>query len=274
MAIQYEISPPKGLLKINLPELWRYRELFYVLSWRDIKIRYKQTALGVLWAIFQPFITMVVFSVFFGKLAKVPSDGIPYPIFAYSGLLFWTYFSNALSNTSNSLIQDANLIKKVYFPRVILPMSTALTPLIDFFIAVAMLFLLMYYFHYPLGWLGIVLMPILLAISFLIATGLGLILASVNAKYRDVRYILPFFIQLLLYLTPVIYPVSLIPERYQKLLYLNPMTGVITTARSALLGTASVNWTNLAISLGAGVVFFVIGLTYFRRMERFFADVL
>lgn len=274
LTTEYKITPPRGLLRLDFKEIWRFRELFLVLAWRDIKIRYKQTALGAIWAIFQPFITMVIFSVFFGQLAKVPSDGSPYPIFAYSGLLFWSYFSNALTSTSNALIHDANLVKKVYFPRLILPMATALTPLIDFFIALLMLAILMIYFHFTPGWLGLLLIPALLIVSFLIATGLGLILASINAKFRDVRYILPFFIQLLLYLTPVIYPVSLIPEKYQWLLYLNPMTGVITTSRAALLGTSAIDWSNLSISLGMGVVVFLIGLTYFRRMERFFADVI
>lgn len=274
VKIEYEIKPPKGLVSFNFPELWRYKELLYVFSWRDIKVRYKQTAIGALWAIFQPFITMIIFTVFFGGLAKVPSDGIPYPIFVYTGLLFWNYFSTALTNASNCLVENENIVKKVYFPRLILPISTTVTPLIDFCFALLILFGLMIYYHFTPSFLGIILIPVLLLISMLTASGLGFFLSAVNAKYRDVRYALPFFIQIMMYVTPVIYSVTIIPQKYQWIAYLNPMAGVISTARVTLLNTGSVNMLEIAIALIITIALFFIGLAYFRKTERFFADVL
>jgi len=274
MIKEYIIAPPKGLVRVDFPEILRYKDLLYIFIWRDIKVRYKQTVLGIVWAIFQPFLTMIIFTVFFGVLVKVPSDGVPYPIFVYSGLLIWTYFSGALTNTNDCLISNESIIKKVYFPRLILPISTTITPLIDFFFALLILFGLMFYYHFTPSVLGIFLLPVLLFITLLSASGLGLFLSSVNAKYRDVRYILPFFIQILMYITPVIYPISLIPQKFQWLMYLNPMAGVITIARSTLLGTASTNWYALLISLGIGVLLLILGVAYFRKTERFFADIL
>lgn len=270
----YIITPPRGLVRINWGELWRFRELFYILSWRDIKVRYKQTYLGVAWAIFQPITTMVIFTVFFGRLAKIQTDGVPYPIFVYAGLLFWTYYMTALNNATSSLIDNENIIKKVYFPRLILPVSTTITPIVDFLMALIVLFGLMIYYQYTPSLLGILAIPVLLFISMIAASGLGLFLASVNAKYRDVRYILPFFIQLLLYITPVIYPVSLIPNQWQALLYLNPMTGVISLARYLLLDQGTINWQYMAISLASAIIVFFLGLIYFRKTERFFADLI
>jgi lipopolysaccharide transport system permease protein len=271
---KFEITPPKGLIRINPAEIWRYRELFYIFAWRDIKVRYKQTFFGIGWAIFQPFFTMLIFSIFFGRLAKVPSDGVPYPIFVYSGLLLWNYFAGALSNISDCLVGNEGIVKKVYFPRLILPLSTAVTPVIDFVFAFSILFLLMVYYHYTPSILGLLLIPILIFISFLTASGIGFFLSSVNVKYRDVRYILPFFIQLMLFLTPIIYPVSLIPAQFQWVIFLNPMAGVITIARSSLLHTGVVNWQLLPLSLGIGLFLFLIGIAYFRRAERFFADIM
>lgn len=271
---EYEIKPPKGLVNFNFPEIWRYRELLYVFAWRDIKVRYKQTAIGALWAIFQPFVTMIIFTVFFGGLAKVPSDGIPYPIFVYTGLLFWNYFSTALTNASNCLVENENIVKKVYFPRLILPVSTTVTPLIDFCFALLILFGLMIYYHFTPSFLGIVLIPVLLLISMLTASGLGFFLSAVNAKYRDVRYALPFFIQIMMYVTPVIYSVNIIPHKFQWIAYLNPMAGVISTARVVLLGTGSVDMIEAVIAPVVTIILFIIGLAYFRKTERFFADIL
>lgn len=272
--IEYVIAPPKGLVRINWPELWRYRELFYIFVWRDVKVRYKQTVLGVAWAVFQPLATMIIFTVFFGRIAHVPSDNVPYPIFAYVGLLLWTYYMSALGNATNCLVENENIVKKVYFPRLILPVSTTITPLIDFGAALVVLFGLMAWYRYvPHAW-GIVALPFLLLVSTVAASGLGLFLASFNAKYRDVRYALPFFLQLLLYVTPVIYPVSLVPARWQWLLYLNPMTGVISVARSLLVGGSSIHWGLVGISLLSAAAAFVCGVIYFRRTERFFADII
>lgn len=269
-----EITPPKSLIAIDLNELWRFRDLFYIFVWRDIKVRYKQTILGILWAIFQPLLTMIIFTVFFGNLAKVPSDNIPYPIFVYTGLLLWNYFSTALTNASGCLLENEGIIKKVFFPRLILPFSATITPAIDFCFALVILFILMFFYHFTPGALGIILIPALLIISFLSAVGLGLFCAAVNVKYRDVRYILPFFIQLFMFITPVIYPVSIIPRRFQWLMFLNPMAGVITIARSSLLHTAIINWRLLGVSLVSALILLFFGITYFRKTERFFADVL
>lgn len=274
VQLEYAITPPKGLVRIDWAELWRYKELFLIFVWRDIKIRYKQTILGLAWAIFQPFVTMIIFSIFFGTLAKVPSDGIPYPIFVYSGLLFWTYYLSALTNTTGCLVDNEGIIKKIYFPRLVLPISVAITPMVDFIAALFILFGLMAYYHYMPHFLGIIAIPVLLFVSMVSASGLGLFMSSLNVKYRDVRYILPFFTQLLLYVTPVIYPISLIPEKFQAFLYINPMTGVITVARSFLLHQGTVNWNYIGISVLSSIIMFALGLAYFRKTERFFADII
>lgn len=271
-SIQYEITPPKGLVRINWLELWRFRELFYIFVWRDIKVRYKQTAIGISWAIFQPLLTMLIFTIFFGRLAKVPSDNIPYPVFVFTGLVFWTYFQTALSNATSCLVDNENIIKKVYFPRLILPISTLVTPMIDFVAALVILFCMMAYFHYVPGILGILVIPFLLLMSLLASAGLGLFFSSVNVKFRDVKYALPFFIQILLFVTPVIYPISIIPERFQWVIYLNPLTGVITIARSLLLQVTSINWMLVLISVISSLVLALLGIMYFRKTERFFAD--
>ena len=267
------IKPQSGWIKINFKELWRYRELFYIFTWRDIKVRYKQTVIGVVWAILQPFLLMVVFSTFFGGLAKIPSDNIPYPIFVFSGLIFWNYFSTALNGTGNSLIENENIIKKVYFPRLILPLSPSITPIIDFLIAFAVFAGMLIYYHFTPTLIGIILLPILIIISLLRAAGLGTFLAAINVRYRDIRYALPFFIQLLIFLTPVIYPATLIQEKYRWLLALNPMTGVIETARAGLIGSGPVNFNILAISGIISIVLFLFGIFYFRKTEKLFADI-
>ena len=267
------IRPKKTFSLNDLKEIWQYRELLLFFTWCDLKVRYKQTAIGVGWAIFQPFTTMVVFSIFFGKLANMPSDGIPYPIFVYVGLLLWQFFSSALGETSNCLISNQSIITKVYFPRLILPLASTLTKLVDFAVASAILVGLMAYYHYMPHLAGLLILPLLLLISFMAAVSLGLFLASVNVKYRDVRYILPFFIQILLFLTPVIYPAS-IAGKYSWILAINPMTGVIKAARSALLGGAPINWELLAISGITCFVLLVFGVIYFKKTERYFADII
>jgi len=272
--MKHEITPPKGLVSINLPELWRYLDLLYIFVWRDIKVRYKQTVVGVLWVVFQPLLTMIIFSVLFGRLAKISTDGIPYPVFVYTGLLLWNYFSLALVNSSESLVANENIVKKVYFPRILLPASTVVTPAIDFAISFLVLLGLMLYYHFIPSVLSIVILPVLLLIAMLSSLGLGLYLSSLNVKYRDVRHILPFFIQIMMYLTPVIYPVTIFPQKYQWIAYLNPMSGLITLARSLLLGSSAVSWNLLPISFGVAVLMFIIGLAYFRKTERFFADVM
>ncbi len=267
------IRPKKLFSFADLKELWEYRELLYFFSWKELKVRYKQTAVGVAWAVFQPFITMVVFSMFFGQLLKVPSDGIPYPIFVYTGLLFWQFFSSALSNTSNILIQNQAIITKVYFPRLILPLSTVATKLVDFLIGAVILVGMMIYYGYMPNLIGLLIIPLLLLITFFASVGLGIFLASINVKYRDVQYVLPFFIQLLLFVTPVIYPASII-GKYSKILALNPMMGVIQSARAAILGTTALNWTLIGLSLLATVILMVIGIYTFKKAEGSFADLI
>ena len=267
------IKPKKTFSLDDFRELWNYRELLYFFTWRDLKVRYKQTLIGALWAILQPMTTMVVFTVFFGKLAKMPSDGVPYPIFVYAGLLFWQFFSSALSETSNVLISNQAIITKVYFPRLILPLSSVLTKFVDFAIASIILVGMMFYYGYTPQLVGFFIMPLLLLITFMAAVGGGLCLASINVKYRDVRYALPFFIQILLFVTPVIYPAS-IAGAYSKLLALNPMTGIIQTARAALLGATEINWLLLSISSLTCLAILLIGIVYFKKVERYFADIL
>jgi len=267
------IRPKKVFSVEDLKEIWRYKELLYFFTWRDFKVRYKQTTIGVLWAIFQPFMTMVVFSVFFGKFLKIPSDGVPYPIFVYTGLLFWQFFSSALSETSNVLIANQSIITKVYFPRLILPLSSVSTKFVDFGIAAVILGGMMAYYGYAPQLASIIVIPLLLAITFMAAVGGGLFLAAINVKYRDVRFVLPFFIQLLLFVTPVIYPAS-IAGAYSWLLAFNPMMGVIQNARAVLLGTAPINWILISISFTACSVLLVIGTIYFKKVERYFADII
>lgn len=267
------IKPKKTLSLQDFKEIWNFRELLYFFSWRDIKVRYKQTAIGALWAIFQPLITMVVFSIFFGKLANIPSDGVPYPIFVYVGLLFWQFFSTALSDTSNTLIANQSIITKVYFPRLTLPISAVVTKFVDFAIASIILVGLMVYYSYLPNLAGLLLLPLLAFITFMAAVGLGLFLAAINVKYRDVRYALPFFIQILLFISPVIYPAS-IAGNYSWILALNPMTGVIQTARAAVLGATPINWLLLSTSFVVCLIMLIIGVLYFKKVERYFADII
>ena len=267
------IEPKRGWVPVDLREVWQYRELLYFLTKRDIKVRYKQTVLGGLWAVIQPAFTMIVFTLLFGRLAKIPSDGMPYPLFVYVGLLPWTYFANAVSASGNSLVGSANLITKVYFPRLIIPASASLGGLLDFFVALIVLAALMIHYGFVPGLLGILLFPFLLALTFLCALGVGLWLSALNVQYRDIRYVIPFLIQLWMFVSPVIYPVSMVKGNYQRLLALNPMGGLIEAYRASILGHHPVDWSLLGISAAIIVVIFVTGLYYFRKMERRFADV-
>lgn len=268
------IKPQKGWIPINLKELWQFRDLLYFLSWRDIKVKYKQTILGVTWAILQPFFTMIVFSILFGKLAKVPSEGIPYPIFVYAGLLPWNYFSSALSSSGNSLVASSNLITKVYFPRLIIPASASLSALLDFFIASIILVGMMFFYHFTPNALGLIMIPVLVFMTFIVAVGCGLWLSALNVEYRDFQYVIPFLVQIWMFVTPVIYPVTLFPEKYRWILSLNPMGGIIGAFRTATLGHQPINWDLLFISSGVGFLIFFTGLLYFRKVERSFADVI
>lgn len=266
------IEPKTGWVPVDFKEIWNYRELLYFLTKRDIKVRYKQTVLGGLWAVIQPAFTMIVFTLFFGRLAKMPSDGLPYPIFVYAALLPWTYFANAVSASGNSLVGSANLITKVYFPRIVVPASAALAGLLDFFIALFVLAALMIYYQFMPG-LAILLFPFLVALTFLCAVGVGLWLSALNVQYRDIRYAIPFLIQVWMFVSPVIYPMSLVHGKYQWLLALNPMGGVIHAYRASLLGHQPIDWSLLALSALIILAIFLSGLYYFRRMEKVFADV-
>jgi len=266
------IGPKHGLNAIDPRELIRYRELIHILIWRDIKVRYKQTVLGAAWAIFQPFISMVVFSIFFGGLVKVPSDGFPYPVFVYAGLVPWTFFANGLSGASSSLTGQSHLISKIYFPRIILPLATFGARLVDFAISIVILFVLMlYYSIIPTA--QIALFPVMILVTLITAMGVGTFLSALEVTYRDVNHITPFLIQLWMYATPVIYPVSIVPEKWRWILALNPMAGIIDGYRACLLGHP-VNWAGLAISSAMALILLAIGVVYFKRVERRFADVI
>jgi lipopolysaccharide transport system permease protein len=267
----FSIIPQHGWVGLNLRELWSYRELLYFLTWRDIKVRYKQTVLGVAWAILQPVVSMLVFTLFFGKLAHMPSDGIPYPIFAYAGLLPWTFVSNAVSGAGDSLVGSAALITKVYFPRLVIPCAAVCAAMLDFAIAAVVLFTLMLWYGMAFHWVALMLAP-LAAIAALLAAAVGMCMSALNVKYRDVRYALPFMTQVWMFATPIIYPASIVPAKWRWILALNPLTGVIEGFRSALFGRPF----HLA-DLAAAAVITLTGLVYaayaFRRMERQFADI-
>jgi lipopolysaccharide transport system permease protein len=265
------IRPSRGWVALNLAELWQYRELIYFLTWRDIRVRYKQTALGAAWAVIQPFFTMIVFSIFFGWLAKIPSDGLPYPIFAYCALLPWQLFAHSLTQSSNSLVANQHLITKVYFPRLVIPISTVLAGLLDFLIAFVFLIgMMIYYGMAPTAAAWTVPLFVLLALE--IALGVGLWLSALNVQYRDVRYAIPFLTQLWLFATPIAYPSSLIPPQWRAFYGLNPMAGVVEGFRWALLGTGNPPGALLLVSVAATLIVLLSGLYYFRRMERTFAD--
>ena len=266
------IQPVRGWEGLGLRELWRYRELAYFLTWRDVKVRYKQTALGAAWAILQPVLTMLIFSIIFGQLAKLPSDGIPYPIFTYTALLPWQLFAFALGNSSNSLVGNQNLVSKVFFPRLVIPIASVLPGLVDFAISFVVLFGMMLYFHVPITG-RILMLPLFLGLALITALGVGIWLSALNVEYRDVRYVVPFLTLFWQYATPVAYSSSLIPDKWRLLYGLNPMTGVVEGFRWALLGSGNLG-SLLWVSVGIVVVLLVTGLVYFRRMEASFADVI
>jgi len=252
-------------------ELWDYRDLFYFLTWRDIKIRYRQTALGAVWAVLQPLLATGVFTALFGRVARMPSDGIPYALFAFSALIPWTFFSTSLNTAANSLVGNAQLIRKVYFPRMALPGAAILACTMDFGISSVVLLLMMAYYHMSLSW-RFFFWPLLLIQLIALTTGISLVLSAINVRYRDVKQALPFTIQILLFLTPVIYPISIIPQRYRMLVSLNPLTGIIETMRSTLLTNRTVDWSLVGTSLILTLAILAAGTIYFRRVERAFAD--
>lgn len=268
------IKPKNKWWQFNWKEIWLFRDLFYFLAWRDIKVKYKQTILGAGWAIFQPFITMVVFTIFFGKFAKMPSDGAPYPIFVYAGLIFWNLFSTGFSQVSNVFVNNERIITKIYFPRIILPTAVVFTSVVDFFFSAIIMAGMLIYFQYLPSFLGLLLIPLLIILTFISTLGAGLLAASLNVRYRDMRYILPFFIQILLFVTPVIYPVSIVSQQWRWVLGLNPMSGIIDTARAGLLGTTEIDWLLLGVSAISMTVYCLIGYFYFKKTERYFADVI
>jgi homopolymeric O-antigen transport system permease protein len=265
------LEPPRGWVGLRLRELWEYRELLFFLIWRDIKVRYKQTALGAGWAVIQPFFTMLVFSLFFGRLAKVPSDGMPYPIFAYAALVPWTFFANGLAQSADSLVGSANLLRKVYFPRLLIPMATVLAGVVDFVIAfVVLIGLMLFYSVAPTA--HVLWLPLFVLLALVTALGTGLWLSALNVMFRDVRYVVPFLIQFWLFATPIAYPSSLLAEPWRTVYGLNPMAGVVESFRWALVGSATPPGPMVGVSAVVAVVLLVGGAFYFRRMENGFAD--
>ncbi|MBT3321283.1 MAG: ABC transporter permease [Anaerolineae bacterium] len=267
------LEPPRGWLNLRMKELWEFRELLYFLTWRDIKVRYKQTFLGAAWAIIQPIITMVIFSIVFGKLAKLPSEGFPYPIFTYTALLPWQLFSRSLSDASASLISNKHMISKIYFPRIFLPISSILSSLVDFFIAFLVLLGMMVYYEIAITW-RILFLPAFLLLAVISALAAGLWLSALNVRYRDIKYVTPFLLRVWLYATPIAYTSSLIPKEWELVYGLNPMVGIVNGFRWAILGQ-SIELSSLAIiSTSVVLMFFISGLFYFQRMEQTFADLI
>jgi len=268
----FRIEPSNGWVPLKLKELWNYRELLYFLIWRDVKVRYKQTVLGAAWAIIQPLFTMVVFSLFFGRLAKIPSDGVPYPIFSYAALVPWTFFANGLTQSSNSLVGSANLITKVYFPRLTIPIATVLSGLVDFLLAfVVLLGMMLFYGIWPKA--NIIWLPAFLLLSLVTSLGVGTWLSAMNVQFRDVRFVVPFIVQFWMLATPIAYPSSLLSEPWRTLYGLNPMVGVVEGFRWAMLGTSNAPTTSTIISSVVAILLLISGGFYFKRMEKSFADI-
>ena len=267
------IKPTSGWISLKLYELWQCRELLYILIWRDIKVRYKQTVLGAFWAIIQPFFTMVVFTLFFGELAGIPSDDIPYPIFSFAALVPWTFFANGLSQSSNSLIGNVDFIKKVYFPRLTIPFAAVSSGIVDFFLAfIVLLGMMLYYQIFP--GINLLYLPLFLVLAFATSLGVGLWLSAMNVQFRDIRYVIPFLTQFWLFITPIAYPSSLLSEPWRTLYGINPMAGVIEGFRWALLGADTNPGSIITVSSIVTLILLVSGAYYFRRMEKTFADVL
>lgn len=266
------IEPTSGFVSLKLSEVWEYRELLYFLIWRDVKVRYKQTALGVAWAVIQPLMTMIVFSIFFGKLGKMASDGVPYPIFSFAALVPWTLFATGLTQGTNSLIGSSNLIKKVYFPRLIIPTATVLAGLVDFLVAFGVLLLLMAGYGI-LPTVNLLWLPLFLLLALVTSLGISLWLSAINVEYRDVKYVVPFLTQIWLFATPIAYSSSLLDEPWRTIYGINPMVGVVEGFRWALLGTNTQPGSMVLVSAVASIALLVSGAFYFRRMEKVFADV-
>jgi lipopolysaccharide transport system permease protein len=266
------IKPSTGLTALNLRDLWIYRELVFFMIWRDIKVRYKQTALGALWAVIQPVLTMLVFTFLFGKVAKVPTDGVPYPIFSYTALLPWGLFVTALNQASRSLTANHNMVTKVYFPRLVLPLASVLAGLVDFAIAFLILIAMMVYYRTVPSWTALWAVPAFLLLAIVTALGVALWLSAINVQYRDVNYALPFLTQFWLFITPVAYSSKVISDKWQLIYSLNPMAGVVNGFRWALLGSGTGPGPELAVSAGIALLILFGGLFYFRSMERTFAD--
>jgi lipopolysaccharide transport system permease protein len=265
------ISPPKKWIPLDLIELWNYRELLSSFTWRDVKIRYKQTALGFLWAVIQPLCMMLIFTVFFGRLAKIPSDGIPYPLFVLAALLPWTLFAEGITRSTSGMITNAHIMTKVYFPRLIMPLAGVLSPLVDFVFSFFILVVMMAWYGF-IPTINIIFLPLFILLALATSLGIGLWLSALNVQYRDFQYTIPFLVQLGLFASPVVYPASLVPESVRFLYGLNPMAGVIEGFRWALLGTAMPG-AMILVSVGMVVVLLVSGAFYFRKMEQYYADV-
>jgi lipopolysaccharide transport system permease protein len=267
------VEPTRGLANFNLREIWDYRDLLLFLAWRDISIRYKQTALGASWAVIQPILTMLIFTIFFGNMAGVPSEGVPYPLFSFAALLPWQYFSTTLGNAANSLVNNSNLLSKVYFPRLLIPVTSLVPPAVDFIIAFVVLIVMMGFYRVAPTW-NVLWLPAFMGLAVVTALGVGLWFAALNVKYRDVRYIVPIMVQFGLFVSPVAYPSSMVPAPWRPLYALNPMAGVIEGFRWALLGTNTAPGPMIAVSSVAAIIILVTGLIYFRRTEKTFADVI
>jgi lipopolysaccharide transport system permease protein len=265
------IRPPRKWVPVDLHELWNYRELLTSFTMRDIKIRYKQTALGFLWAIIQPLFMMVIFTIIFGAFAKIPSDGVPYPLFSFAALLPWMLFSEGLTRSTMSMVANANIMTKVYFPRLIMPISGILSPLVDFVVSISILIVMMAYYGFVPTW-NVVFLPLFVILALATSLGVGLWLSALNVKYRDFQYTVPFIIQLWMYASPVVYPASMLPESIQPLYGLNPMAGVIEGFRWALLGT-EIPGSMIFVSVGVVAALLISGMFYFRRMEQYYADI-
>lgn len=265
------IEARSGWLSLDLASLWKHRELLYFLIWREIKVRYKQTALGAAWALLQPLLTMLIFTLFFGRLAKMPSDGVPYSVFAFTGLVPWTFFANAITLSSNSLVNSSNLITKVYFPRLAIPIASALSGLVDLAVSFAFVVLMLLYYRIPITW-KFVFIPLFVLLAAATALGVGFWLSALNVKYRDVRHTIPFLVQFWMYATPIVYPSSLIREPWRTVFGVNPMVGVVEGFRWALLGSSARPGLMLAVSSASALILLISGAFYFRRVERSFAD--